>query len=479
VTNTRSLLSKLADRIIETQEAGLILPRHKNMLLSALNDGSLDFRVPSRVTARTVSRLDNEYGFDIFRCSQCGRLYDFRTATELRLRCNRCRGRPRLSQAPVFVANFRDRPPTPIPFSEAMQKVTFDWNARYCVYTSRELRHSQSLPREFLRNPLKGLREADPSRPIYSLCWTCPIPHVPCDWRDNENYCTYSRYQNPRFKRWRPDLWRGSRRVRLIQRPVRTRAAFGTYVDRYRPITISEGSTKPIRVAVHGFSSEDTKQLEFNEKELTGISEIFFVKKLEIFQFTIALAIGLPYVPIRRRAIRLLSDIGPDGGERLYTLTRRLVTEGIIIKLREEAREQIVNDWMQRRSDVSVHRLAVTLYHTVSHAFLKPLPMIAGLNASAFHASFSPTDNEVAVYDNSPGGIGGVRTLLDEGSQGIRLRADYIVQLLGSGDCQLECSWACKACLHTGSCGWLNRQLQRRMMEGIVNEQLRDKYLSA
>jgi hypothetical protein len=451
------------------------------MLLAALDDGSLDFRVPFRVTARIASRLDSEYGFDVFRCSQCGRMYDFQTAIQLRLRCNRCRGRPRLSQAPIFAANFRDRPPTPVPFSEAMQKVTFDWNAKYCIYTSPELRRSQKdrLPWEFLRNPLKGLKEADASRPIYSLCWTCPIPDVPCDWRDGQNYCTYSRYDSPRFGGWRPDRWRDTRRVKLVQRPARTRAAFGTYVDRYRPITISEGSTKPIRVAVHGFSTQDAEQLDFDEEELSGISEVFFIRKLEIFQFTIALAIGLPYVPIRRRAIRLLSDTGPDGEERLYTLTRRLVTEGIVVRLKEDAKEQIVEDWAQLRPDVPPNRLAVTLYHTVSHAFLKPLPMIAGLNASEFHESFSPTDNEVAVYDNSPGGIGGVRTVLDEGSQGVRLRADYIVQLLGSGGCQLECSWSCKACLHTGNCGWLNRQLQRRMLEGIVNEQLRDRYFSA
>ena len=449
------------------------------MLLAALDDGSLTFKVPFRVTARIASRLDSEYGFDIFRCSQCGRLYDFQTATEMRLRCNRCEGRPRLSQAPIFGANFRDRPPTPVPFSEAMQKVTFDWNAKYCIYTDPKRRRSQPLPRVFLRNPLKGLKEADSERPIFSLCWTCPIPHVPCDWRDSLNYCTYSRYESPRFKNWRPDQWRDSGRVKLVQRPVRRRAAFGTYVDRYRPVTISEGSTKPIRVAIHGYSHQDAVQLDFDENELSGISEVFFVRKLEIFQFTIALAIGLPYVPMRRRAVLLLSDTGPDGEERLYTLTRRLVTEGIVVRLGNEAREQIIENWAQSRRDVSPNRLAATLYHTISHAFMKPLPMIAGLNASEFNESFSPTDNEVAVYDNSPGGIGGVKTVLDEGSHGVRLSADYIAQLLGSGDCPLECSWSCKACLYTGNCGWLNRQLQRRMMEGVVNEQLRDKYFGA
>ena len=101
---------------------------------------------------------------------------------------------------------------------------------------------------------------------------------------------------------------------------------------------------------------------------------------------------------------------------------------------------------------------------------------MSGLDASEFSESFSPNDNEIAVYDNSPGGIGGVRTVVENGSKGPELRRDYIAQLLNSLDCQLDCSWSCKACLHTGNCGWINRQLKREMLEEIIDEKLRDRY---
>jgi hypothetical protein len=467
VTQQRSLVDKLKERIAETREANLILPRHLNMLNQALDDETLDFRVPKTVTARITSRTDNEYGFDIFRCSHCGRLYSFRDAIEMRLRCQNCASRSSLSQAPIFSANFRDRPPTPIPFSEAVHKITLDWNSNYCVYTSAPMSGGRRLPNDFL----KGLTEADRSRPIDSLCWTCPILSEPCQWRDEQNFCTYSRYSR---ENWRPDLWSTSQRIRLMASPfARRRTAFATYVDRYRPVTISEGMTKPIRVVIHNFSDESSQLLRFHEDELRGISEIRFVRQLEVFQFTIALAVGLPYVSIRNRAIRLLSD-GSD--ENPYVLSRRLITEGIVVRLRPEVRDRILGNWTHLRPEVPERTLTATLYHTVSHAFVKPLPMIAGLDASEFNESFSPMDNEVSVYDNSPGGIGGVRTVVDEGSF---LRGDYVAQLLTSLDCQLDCLWSCKACLHTGNCGWINRQLKRDMLQEIIDERLRDRYFGS
>jgi hypothetical protein len=451
------------------------------MLIRAVDEESLDFRVPQSVTARVTSRSDQEYGFDIFRCSECGRMFSFQRAVELQLRCDRCPGHPHLVQAPIFAANFRSRPPTPVPFSEAMQRITVDWNSNYCIYTgtrARAIHPGQTQAGPPLRDFLKGLSEADPRRPIDSLCWVCPIPERPCDYRDDQNYCTYSRYARDGAT-WRPDRWRNSDRIRVVPPPARRRTIFGTFLDRYRPITISEGATKPIRIAIHDFSETDCDRLGFREDELRGVSEILFVRKLEIFQFTIALAIGLPFVSIRRRAVRLLTDISPDGQESIYVLSRRLLTEGLVVRLRTDIRDRLVHEWQNRRPGVQLSTLLATLYHTVSHAFLKPLPMIAGLDASEFSESFSPTDNEVAVYDNSPGGIGGVRTVMEEGTEGFQLRGDYVAQLLSSADCPLDCSWSCKACLHAGNCGWINRQLKREMLEDIIDERLRDRYFGS
>jgi hypothetical protein len=282
----------------------------------------------------------------------------------------------------------------------------------------------------------------------------------------------YSSYQKSRF---RPDLDEGTGRIRLVASQwARRRGAFGTFLERYRPITISEGSTKPLRIAIHNFRPQDASSIDFNHDELPGVSHVLFVKKLEIFQFSIALAIGLPYASIRRRPVVLFADVGPDGEERPYVLARQLITEGLIFKLSEGVVKDIVEEWARRRPGVPAEVQLSTLYHTVSHASLKPLPMMAGLDASEFGESFSSIDNEIAVFDNSPGGIGGVRTIVEEESG--RLRGDYVAQLLNSTLCQMDCEWSCKACLHVANCGWVNRQLQREMLRRIINERFRDRY---
>ena len=289
MSGIRTLSEKLKDRITETQEAGLLLPRHASTLKRAIDEETLDFRVPQNVTARVVSRSDQEYGFDIFRCSDCGRMFTLQRAISLQLKCDKCSGHPHLSQAPIFAASFRNRPPTPIPFSEAMQRVTVDWNSNYCIYTGlrgREDQRDQNHGR--LYDFIKGLNEAEQSRPIDSLCWSCPIPEKPCDYRNNEMFCTFSRYERSGVT-WRPDRWGTNGLVRLVMPPTRTRTTFGTYLDRYKPITISEGSTKPVGVAIHDFTKAEAQNLSFSSDELKGVSEVLFVKKLEIFQFTVAL----------------------------------------------------------------------------------------------------------------------------------------------------------------------------------------------
>lgn len=472
MSQPRTLFEKFKDRIRETQQASLILPRHMHMMINALDNNNFVFRVPQRITARIESTQDADYGFSILRCSQCGRLYHYQQAVQNRMRCSSCNSRPHLSQAPIFVANFSDRPPTPIPFSEAIRNSTLDKNSNYCIYQDTPMSNGRKVGKDFL----KGLKETMKDRPIDTLCWTCPIPNEPCDHRDASGYCRYSRFDRP-GRTWRPDIQGNSGRIRLTApATLRTRSAFGTFLDRYRPITTSEGVTKAIRIAVHDFENQNSQNVKFEQDELPGISEILFVKKLEIFQFTIALAVGLPNISIRKRAVLLLSERSTDGADSLYALSRRLVTEGLIIRLKPEVKQRILENWLQRRSGLQNETLAATLYHTVSHAFLKPLPMISGLDASEFHESFSPADNEVAIYDNSPGGIGGMKTTCEEGSDGLILRADYSALLMNSLQCQLDCSWSCKACLHTGNCGWINRQIKREMLSDIINERLRTRY---
>jgi hypothetical protein len=379
-----------------------------------------------------------------------------------------------LSQAPVFIASYEqgNRPRRSIPFSEIIRKTVLDNNAKSCIHMRDgyvKLTTGKSIGR---RDFLKRLKETNYERPMASLTWMCPFTpqELPCSERDSKGFCLYSAYANLRF---RPDQ-DADGRIRFVAPPrIRRRTAFAVgRLESYRPVTLSEGSTKPIRVALHDF--QEAEPVDFHQDELKGVSEILYVKKLDIFQFTIALAVGLPYVSIRSRPILILRDGEPRQERAPFVLARQLTTEGLVIRLTQDARDKVLQNYAQ--PGVTPETLLTKLYHTISHAFLKPLPMMSGLDAYEFLESFSASDNEVAVYDNSPGGIGGIRTVVEEGYGGFQLRPDYVAQLLNSMECPLDCSWSCKACLYIGNCIWINRQLKRQMLEEVFDERLRNRY---
>lgn len=412
------LLDRL-NRSIDTLVAGNILtPTDGDELKSALRADRVDFKVPKRVSARFRGR---EYGLDDFWCTRCGSMWNVAEVRDLQ--CKICGSQ--LIQGYVFVSYFRHKPPRPPALSDIVRSARDDPNAKCPILKNR--------------GRFKRLSRGSVDRPVESLSWKCfdsrvnrGCIHMSGDWCTHDEYSAKKRIRAPPV------------RLRLFQR----RAMLGTGLDRtYTPTTPTEAITKPIAVSIHHYEPENVQELKFIPEVLPNcVESIHYLSKFEAFQFTLGLAMGFPSAPLRFRATILSRDKEITGRENLVILSRRLETSGLLIKVKEtemEFPEQVV------------------LHHTVSHAFLRPLPITVGLDSTEFFESIDVDSHEVVLYDNSPGGIGGVAGVIDEGE----LRIEYQERVIPMAiDCALQCRSACKACLFIENCGRLNRQLNRRYL---------------
>jgi len=145
-----------------------------------------------------------------------------------------------------------------------------------------------------------------------------------------------------------------------------------------------------------------------------------------------------------------------EGDRKITILCRRLQTKGLIIR----PKAHLFAGLEQNPQEVS------KILHTISHAFLVDLPLVTGLEPNEFFESIDVDRKEVAIFDNEPGGIGGVSTVVS----GDELSSDYQGKVGESVDCDLDCSSACKACLYIENCGRLNRQLNRHILtdRGVI-----------
>jgi len=413
-----TLLDRL-ERSIESLVAGNILtPTDGDELKVALRADRVDFKVPKRVSARFRGR---EYGLDDFWCTRCGMLW---SAAEIRdLRCRNCGAS--LIQAYVFVSYFRHKPPRPPSLSDIVRLAREDPNAACPIAKNQE--------------KLKRLSRESVDRPVESLSWKCfdPKANKSCAHLKGE-WCTHDTYSSKKHGGAWPV------RLRFFQR----RALLGVGLDRtYTPTTPTEAITKPITISIHHYDPTNAQELKIVPGVLPDCVEgVYYLRKFEAFQFTLGLAMGFPSAPLRFRATILAKDKEITGRERTVILSRRLESSGLLVKVRKsglEFPEQVV------------------LHHTVSHAFLRPLPLTVGLDPTEFFESIDVDSNEVVLYDNSPGGIGGVAGVVEDGE----LRVEYQERIIPMvRDCALECRSACKACLFIENCGRLNRQLNRRYL---------------
>jgi len=169
---------------------------------------------------------------------------------------------------------------------------------------------------------------------------------------------------------------------------------------------------------------------------------------------TIMYLLGHPYSGRYRR----LPVFDVDSQGKFIFLGRKLETEGLLVKLDYDAVEKIGEP---------IKATPLTVAHSISHIILLALTRLTGLSPSEFgEAVFIDKSERVAeilIYDNSPGGIGGVRTVAKDVADFVEYICDF------SRPCPRMCRSACRACVFYETCAFGNMFLSWRAAEKAVN----------
>jgi hypothetical protein len=330
-------------------------------------------------------------------------------------RCNKCHKVENLKEQPVYLSNFKCRCggsliPAPIWVITAAQ----DWAPPiYIEVGARNI--AFTLPITSVHQRAQGVVVNDKARPLQTM----------------EVVVGESRSEN----------------LRTI-----TRRGSNTYLVDFSP---TEAITKP--VSITAFNAREQKPIEVPEK-LPGVKGIFFSEKLEVLQATAGFRVG--HSNVSNRSKRFVFELRSEDGSKVYKLYGRyLVTKGIIVEADKDA---ILSVCGALRS--AYENAVFTALHTISHCFLSPLPRITGLEGGDFAEALSSKNWMIAVYDNCPGGLGGVEGLIDDGG---RLKPNYYFAVREQVNCPLACYKACKACLFSDSCFMLNWNLDRRILRAL------------
>jgi len=216
-------------------------------------------------------------------------------------------------------------------------------------------------------------------------------------------------------------------------------------------LTPSERMARPVSITAFRFRPETAKEISLL-RDLPGIEHVYFCENLEVIQVTVGYKIGHPRESTQRRIMMIDYDQG------IYRLpTRWIKTKGLIVKVSKGRVESALDSPDERKLWRALH--------TLCHAFLAPLPRISGLEAGDFGEALSMPYYEFAVFDNSPGGLGGIEGIVGIGEAGLaRLHPNYEFAVANSWNCPLRCIKACIACLYTDSCYMLNWNLDRNIL---------------
>jgi len=218
----------------------------------------------------------------------------------------------------------------------------------------------------------------------------------------------------------------------------------------------TEGMVRPISITAFAYEEEGCSKVSPIGGELNGIEEVLFCRGLEVLQVTPAYRIGHPRFSSSYR----VPVVSYSRNSRRYVLfTRHFRTDGLIIK----ADRQALLEAAEAAGIPEAQRFWTAL-HTLSHAFLVKLPQATGLEGASFSEALSVPYSEIAVFDNSPGGLGGTEGVLITGERALNLNPNFELFLRRAWDCPLACLRACKACLFSDSCYMLNWRLDRRVL---------------
>jgi uncharacterized Zn finger protein (UPF0148 family) len=280
---------------------------------------------------------------------------------------------------------------------------------------------------------LKALTSRSDMRPLQSLTFACPFNDSSCQYY-NQGLCT----EGPDRIYFPP--YQGM--SRLAVRPVLAKPSVGIT----KPFTVTVFPSDPKPGTGKALGGVLTQHLPVAKEVMVG--------KFTVSMLTLMYLLGHPYSSRYRR----LPVFDVDNRGKLIIIGRKLETDGLLIKLDYQLVEKIGDE---------VKADPLTVAHTISHTVLLALTRLTGLSPSEFgEAIFVDAKGgvaEILVYDNSPGGIGGVRTVANDVADFIEYVCDF------SRPCPRMCRSACRACVFYETCAFGNMFLSWRAAEKAVN----------
>lgn len=417
---SRSVVSRLAGEIRVAGQLKLIPKSDADAIAKALEGKSTEISIvlyePIQVEARYSTYLaDLRYA----RCSKCGKVYDLSKLDDDKvknLKCSdECGGR--LILTPVWCISGRTFP------SSSSRRLTTQPSQGAKLVLSVEdytvAKFGSKRTRGGMVKKPDRIVARDMSRPMSSIEFIYP----------------QDKSHGPKFS-----VKRGNFDYVLSSMPM-------------------ESITKPITVTAFAYEPGKCIELKTTTGSLNGIETLLLCKDLEVLQTTVLYKVGHPRSSSWERVSVIDMEKDERTGVQISLPTRYITTSGIVIKINSES----VRSSLDKLGYKSSSEGEWTALHTISHAFLVNLPRITGLEGNDFGEAIDTSNREIAIFDNSMGGLGGVEGVTSNGI----LAPNYEWSIRDSHKCPLACMRACKACLYTDSCFMLNWRLDRRIIKEL------------
>jgi hypothetical protein len=396
------------------------------------------------IIPRTISvklKYNGMVNLENFWCPICGKIYTYGEAQKHDFVCE-CGGKlvQAYIAAPHYITEVSIIHSIPRGERDNIFRSVKDFPGIWCNY-ARKMKHIVRI---------------NPERPVSSLVYACPDEKRRCDFQGRVNVggkdIVVCRREGGRDVSSRGKSYVVVRPPQLSNRIMKL-------------VPPSEALTKPFSITLYREVEEDKLEVKFEHDCMPGINNITFTK-VKVYQLTLALLAGAPYA---RKGERI-PVVAKREDDTIEVLGRKMETEGLIIRLdpkKVTETSNILHEEMGFKRDDST---PTVICHTIAHLFLTTAPMVAGLSEYEFGEAVRVDPDrgiyEVLIYDNSPGGIGGVKSLLEESGE---LKMDYLALIAKRVECPRSCRLACKACLFTANCMWLNYSLNRFAIRYIIN----------
>ncbi len=369
---------------------------------------------------KVVARLTPE--LESFMCDNCNNFVrgtsSIRGISQFKFICKECGGN--LSQAPILVRRADNK-------DKRSQERENRKNKPIVLYIKAS---KKNCPHCGVEDWL-GLTIRDPEQPMGSLYWIC-------------KHCKEFIEQYQVFKQWGGG---------------------------YRPQEPTENLTKGITISLANVEDSTLKPLSFegflNKDFCDGV---FYSNDIAVSQVTWGYKLG-QYENVRYKTFPNHAYYG-----------RKLTTQGVVIRLNPKVYEECLNylrelykedsdlyeefmrDIENEDTEMREMQLKRWVLHTLKHALLVFMPIITGLPNQEFSGSYDLEKNQVIIYDNREGGIGGCKKLWDDPNNFVDL-LDLLTETVEKCDCRNKCP----KCIFLDTCGEVNQALNRHLLSPIFN----------